>query len=490
MKSTKTLGVFVLLLAMFLHLLPAEAAGPNGDLSVQLYNENTGKHSDATVSVVSLSMDGVLMDFTGDIPAVVQTINGQGRTLAPLRAVGEALGATVLWSHENRQAILRKGTTTVVLTLGSSTAMVNGVETPLPDGVAANSLNFKGQNGRTMVPLRFVVEQLGAHVDWVQESYAARITSPSAVTTQITRVTANHDAQTVLIATDHPPVFQVSDLGGKIVVDLLGAELSSGFPGTITVDNDLITTVRYAQHGSSLYPDYEKSVRVVLDLRDGLTLKRNAKVEQQEDGILLSTFLTDEEIDDLPEPSLPVLDPSKKTIVVDAGHGGRSPGAVYEGILEKDLALPMALTLQTKLLAMGYNVVMTRTTDVYVDLYERAAIANAAKADLFVSVHANAAATNRNYQGIYTYFHPSSARGKRLALTLQPYMAKATGGIDRGVMKGDFVVLRETEMCAVLVETGFMTNHDELMRLADPVYQDKLMQGLAEGLTAYLKTLI
>lgn len=489
MKSIKSLGIFVLLLAMFLHLLPAGAASPNGDMSLQLYNEKTGKHDDIIVSQVSLSLDGTYMDFTNDIPAVVQTINGQGRTLAPLRAVGEALGATVLWSQENRQAILRKGSTTIVLTLGSSIAMVNGVETPLPDGIPANSLNYKGQNGRTMVPLRFVAEQLGAQVEWVQETYAAHITRPAATTTQVTRISANHDAQTVLIATSVPPIFQVADFGGKIVVDLLGAELSSGFAGAIMVDNDLITTVRYSQHGNNLYPAYEKSVRVVLDLREGITLERNAKVEQTEEGILLTTFLNDEDIAELPEANLPVLDPSKKTIVLDAGHGGSKSGAVYEGIMEKDLNLPMALILEKKLLAMGYNVVMTRSTDIHVDLYERAAIANAAKADVFISIHANAAVTNRDYQGIYTYYHPSSGRGKRLALALQPYMAKATGGIDRGVMKDDFVVLRETEMTAVLIETGFMTNHEELMRLADPSYQEKLMQGVADGLTAYLKTL-
>lgn len=490
MKSLKCLGMLALLLVLFTHLLPsAMAASPNGDLDLQLYNEKTGKHNDVKVSVVRLSVDGRAMDLTGDIPAVVQVINGQGSTLVPFRAVGEALGATVLWSQENRQAILRKGSTTVVLTLGSATAMVNGLETPLPDGVPANSLNFKGQDGRTMVPLRFVAEQLGAKVDWAQENYAVKITCSTPINTTITRVTADHDTQTVLIATDAPPVFQTSDLGGKIVVDLMGAELSSGFPGTITVDNDLITTVRYAQHDSSLYPKYEKSVRVVLDLRQGLTLDKNAKVEQTEEGILLTTFLTDDDIEELPPPELPPLDPTKKTIVIDAGHGGNKPGAVYEGIMEKDLNLPMALILEQKLLAMGYNVVMTRRTDVHVDLYERAAIANAAKADAFISIHCNAIATKRDFQGIFTYFHPSSERGKRLALTLQPYMAKASGGIDRGVMKDDFVVLRETEMVAVLIETGFMTNHEELMNLSNPVYQGKLMQGVADGLTAYLKTL-
>ncbi len=490
MRFIKKLSAFALLFAMFAYYLPALAAGPNGDLDLRLYDERTGKYSNITVSAVTLTIDGKPMNLTDDIPAVVQSINGFGRTLVPFRAVGEALGATVLWSQENRQAILRKGTTTIVLALGSDKAMVNGTETPLPDGVPACALAFQGSNnGRTMVPLRFVAEQLGAQVSWDQESYTAGITRPSVTTTQITRVNADHDAQTVLIATDRSPVFQTADFGGKIVVDIMEAELAAGFPGTITVDNDLITTVRYAQHADNLYPEYSKTVRVVLDLREGLTLEKNAKVEQKEEGILITTFLTDDDREDLPTPELPTLDPSKKTIVVDAGHGGNKSGAVYEDIMEKDLTLSMSKMLEKKLLAMGYNVIMTRSTDIYMNLYERADIANAAEADLFISVHCNASATNRDFQGIFTYYHPSSNRGRRLAETLQPYMAKATGGIDRGVLKDDFVVLRETKMCAVLIETGFMTNHEELMRLADKTYQDKLMQGVADGLTAYLKAL-
>lgn len=490
MKFVKKLGVFALLLVLFSNILPAMAAGPNGDMELQMYNAQTGTYSDATVSVVNLFLDGKPMDFKGGIPAVVQNIDGYGRTLAPFRAVGEALGATVFWSQENQQAILRKSTTTIVLTMGSATAVVNGKDVPLPNGVPATALGFKGSsNSSVMVPLRFVVESLGAQVEWIQDSYTAKITRPLATTTQITRVTADHDKQTVLIATDHPPVFQTEDHGGKVVVDVLGAELSSGFPGTITVDNDLITTVRYAQHENDLYPAYEKTVRVVLDLKTGLTLAKNVKLEKTDEGILLTTFLTDEDMDKRPEPELPAIDPTKKTIALDAGHGGSASGAMYEGIKEKDLTLQMTKILEKKLIAMGYNVVMIRSTDVYMDLYDRSDIANAANADLFVSIHCNAFPKDPGIHGVLTYFHPSSKRGESLARTLQPYMSKASGAQDRGIQKDDFVVLRETEMCAVLIETGFMTNHDELMNLADPVYQEKLMQGVADGLTAYLNNL-
>ena len=123
------------------------------------------------------------------------------------------------------------------------------------------------------------------------------------------------------------------------------------------------------------------------------------------------------------------------------------------------------------------------------DLYDRSDFANEAEADLFVSIHSNASATNTDFQGIFTYHHPSSNRGARLAQTIQTPLAQITGGIDRGILSNDYVVLRETDMCAALVEMGFMSNHEELMRLIDDSYQDKLAQGIAEGIVRYFKSM-
>ena len=171
------------------------------------------------------------------------------------------------------------------------------------------------------------------------------------------------------------------------------------------------------------------------------------------------------------------------------GHGGGRTGAQYEGIAEKTINLSVSKRLQAILRGYGYNVVMTRTGDADVGLYERADIANAVEADLFVSLHSNAAPDYPDFSGIYTYYHPSSGRGARLAQAIQTPLTRLTGGIDRGIKSADFVVLRETEMCAVLVEMGFMTNHDELMDLIDDGYQDKLAQGIAEGIVTYLNGL-
>ena len=154
--------------------------------------------------------------------------------------------------------------------------------------------------------------------------------------------------------------------------------------------------------------------------------------------------------------------------------------------MEKDIDLAISLKLAAILQDYGYQVILTRSADVDVGLYERAELANAAGADLFVSIHANAAENRPDYQGIYTYYHPSSRRGARLAQAIQTPLCQITGAVDRGIEDADFVVLRETEMCAVLVETGFMTNHQELMRLVDDGYQQQVAQGVARGIVDYL----
>ena len=183
-----------------------------------------------------------------------------------------------------------------------------------------------------------------------------------------------------------------------------------------------------------------------------------------------------------------------RVVVIDAGHGGKFPGANYAGIREKDLTLKVALKLG-KLIEEGMpgvKVVYTRKTDtelgetLLADLQKRADIANAVEADIFVSIHSNAAENRPEFQGIYTYYHPSSARGARLAQAIQTPLCQLTGGIDRGIKDADFVVLRETEMCAVLVEMGFMTNSEELGKLITGSYQDKLAAGIAEGIVSYL----
>ena len=173
---------------------------------------------------------------------------------------------------------------------------------------------------------------------------------------------------------------------------------------------------------------------------------------------------------------------------------GTTLGAVYPDangvdIYEKDLTLSISNKLAAVLTQAGYNVVLTRTGETAGDLYERSELANSLDADLFVSIHCNAAPTVPTFQGLYTYHYPSSTRGATFAQYVQDAAIAATGAIDRGISSANFVVLRETYMPAVLVECGFMTNVDELTLLCDESYQQKLADGIAQGVTDYLTSL-
>lgn len=197
----------------------------------------------------------------------------------------------------------------------------------------------------------------------------------------------------------------------------------------------------------------------------------------------------------------------KVTVVIDAGHGGLSnqrynghsgdSGAVspHTGLKEKDVNLAAALKLQQELEARGYNVIMTRSTDVYITLMERANIANQANADVFISLHHNSIA-NPNVRGIMTLYCPTfeseikSVDQYPLAKAIQDQLVAQLGVQDRGVIKRpELVVIRETKMPAVLVELGFLTNAREAQVVATDEYQRNAAKAIADGMEAYLNTL-
>lgn len=180
------------------------------------------------------------------------------------------------------------------------------------------------------------------------------------------------------------------------------------------------------------------------------------------------------------------VSPEKYLIALDAGHGGSASGAYYENTAEKDLNLAMIQKLDEILRGLGYRTLLTRAGDVYVGLKERSDLANAAQADIFVSIHCNATEHSPDFQGLYVYHYPGSAAGESLARAIQTPACAFTGAVDRGINSANFSVVRESNMPAVLVETGFMTCHQELERLKNEAYQSRMAQGIAQGIVGYL----
>ncbi len=179
-------------------------------------------------------------------------------------------------------------------------------------------------------------------------------------------------------------------------------------------------------------------------------------------------------------------------VVIDAGHGGSDEGAKVQTVMEKRITLTTALLTKKHLEKLGYRVILTRSRDIFVSLQKRVAIANKSKAVAFVSIHFNSS-PNRSAKGIEIYYydakdHNRTRASKKLANTILHEIVDQTEASSRGVRRGNFFVVRETAMPAILVEGGFMTNYDERFHLKDRKYLDKIAQGISLGIQKHLGT--
>ncbi|RBP58749.1 N-acetylmuramoyl-L-alanine amidase [Alkalibaculum bacchi] len=168
---------------------------------------------------------------------------------------------------------------------------------------------------------------------------------------------------------------------------------------------------------------------------------------------------------------------SIKKVFIDPGHGGIDPGALGNGLREKDITLSMALKLGNLLQSKGMSVQYSRTTDKYVSLQNRASQANAWGADLFVSIHCNAF-TSSSAHGTECFTYPSaSASTKALSRNVSNDMAKSLSLTNRGHKEANFAVLRLTKMPAILTETAFITNSSDASKLSSR--QNEFVSSLA-----------
>lgn len=183
---------------------------------------------------------------------------------------------------------------------------------------------------------------------------------------------------------------------------------------------------------------------------------------------------------------------SQPLVIIDAGHGGTDEGARVQAFMEKRITLTTAIMTKKLLEERGYKVIMTRTRDSYISLPRRVSIANKTKAALFVSIHFNAS-RYENAKGVEIYFCDTSEKwrasaSRRLANCILYQLVDQTEATSRGIKGGNFHVIRETEMPAVLVEGGFVTNCEERSLLCKKEYLKKIAQGIALGVDKYFKS--
>lgn len=197
----------------------------------------------------------------------------------------------------------------------------------------------------------------------------------------------------------------------------------------------------------------------------------------------------------------------KNVVFLDPGHGGRDPGAVYNGLREKDLNMSIYRKLRSELEKLGYTVLTSRDSDVYVDyVTERSEMVNKTDADVFISIHFNATGVpGANRSGVETYIYEPDedikprinkvahddptrlSESKRLADNIHNSVVSVAGANDRGVHGSNYAVLRETVKPAVLLELGYIDS-PEYKKISDDKYQNKLVEGIVTGLRNFYKT--
>lgn len=331
----------------------------------------------------------------------------------------------------------------------------------------------------------------------------------------------------------------------RVYVDLLATRLGATIEEDTHLGGGLLKSIRASQRGADTVrvvfdfadlKDYkiqtlDNPFRIVLDAFAGPNFKASAK-DQAKDQAKAAEKAPEPVTFAEPSASrkrmaadlVEQLGLSVRTIMIDAGHGGKDPGAQGYGLREKDVNLRMALTLGKTLKSRGFKVIYTRTTDVFLPLEERTALANAKKADLFLSVHCNAH-TDPGMSGLETYSlnlarTPDAVRvaarenavsdrnisDLQMILTDLMLTSKIKESVDlahgvhrkglanlrrvwavsdHGNREAPFYVLMGAKMPSALLEIGYITNKTEAARLNNDAYLRTLSRGIADGVLGY-----
>ncbi|EXX85125.1 N-acetylmuramoyl-L-alanine amidase [Paenibacillus darwinianus] len=457
-------------------------------------------------------------------------------TLVPLRLVAEQLGYDVKWDMKTKQVAINNSDTEILLTVNDSRALVNGSNTKLDAPALADK-------GTTYVPLRFVGENLGLDVYWDKPTRSVHLfgnmptgtpagsdgspvvppaSGPAAPVDSMPVTNPNEpvsDAAPPVAEPAEPPVeselpgdvlaivkgFSFDGLGRvtvdydgqltpnspfwsgtKLVIDIpnaaLSAELSAELKaqgrsqGEMIVETLALQKVRY-----SYYSDKPSTVRIVLDLAMTTEYALSDLDGRYNIDVIMSDGAAATPVPGV--PAVPVGNGVYK-VVIDAGHGGKDPGAPsVTGHWEKQFNLSIALKVQ-KLLEQEQRIkpYLTRSSDVFIELDDRAKFANNLNADLFVSIHANRYTSNAT--GTETYYtRPDS---KAFAAIMHKNLVKSTGLPDRKVRQASFLVIRKTTMPAVLLEAGYLSNSGDAKALFTESVQNKIAAGIVAGIKEQL----
>lgn len=458
------------------------------------------------------------------------------RMLIPARAVFEAAGGTVKWDETSPQYVgISYGEKEITLTINAKQANVNG---------AVKTLDVPAQlvHDRTLIPVRFVAENLGFQVDYNDASrvvaIAAPVSTPPTIATPPALSTPPAVSTPPAISTSPgittqpgvvpPGVAPPSDSTLNQITAISLAPTEEGYRVTVTADAPI------TQHQESSLTD---PFRFITDLKGFTWDQQDFKLEPSEndqgliqtvrasqfdaDTVRVVTDLTanvkgrisfsqdqysmyidfDKNASSKPKTLADVL------VVVDPGHGGLDPGSrAMSGktviLTEKETTLDIGTRLNKKLQAAGIRTEMTRTGDTLadpaspnatVDLRARANKVNNFGATLCISIHNNSAPGISSAKGTETLYYDTPGKleygfsSKELATRIQKNMIAYCGTYDRGPKeRPELGMLRMTNMPTVIVEGAFLSNPDDLKKLQSEEFREQYASAVADAVIQYL----
>ena len=311
----------------------------------------------------------------------------------------------------------------------------------------------------------------------------------------------------------------------RVVLDVQNAWVAPEAKKDITIDSPLVSRVRVAQFdaatvrvvvetsvkkgGWKIFALDGEKPRIVMDFGAAPAGGKQATSAQEakKPAPPVQTDETEEdEEEDVQSPQdsdqldrdLSAITGMKgRRIAIDPGHGGSDSGAIGPtGIMEKSVTMRVSRELKRLLEAEGATVILTRTGDTEVsekgasatsveELQARCDVANKAKADIFLSIHADAF-TNREVKGTTAYYYAQGTKqSKLLADSVRTALIDAIGTVDRGTQSCNFYVVKHTDMPAILVEISFISNPDEEKMMNSETGIKKIAQGIADGIADY-----
>ncbi len=434
-----------------------------------------GKTEDYPWEPITLMFEGQVIN-TSEMPPIILN----GRTLVPAREFFEQLGADVRWIQSSKRVVIDYNDEKIIMSINSRTVFIGGRSIIIPSDEPAPKII----NDKTMIPVRLVAEGFGFEVEWINDTRTVSIKEADKPEVSITKIktgTKGGNDVIYVYATSYmePEVLKLQS-PRRLVFDFMGAEAGTA-DGAKEVDSDVLKAVRYSRH--------DEKFRVVADLNEDA----DYYIEEFASGVAITILGKGEEPS---EPNTNVENPGDYIVVIDAGHGGTDPGAMFPAqssnpeIREKDVTLDIALKVSAILKSKGVKVVMTRRSDTYPTLQDRVEIANNAHADLFVAIHCNSMETRFDIDGAQVYYHGSSTFGKKFAQIVYDKMVEYTGMTERGIQDGSSLyVIKNTSMPAILTEGGFVSNEKDREYLLSEEGREALANAIADGIMEALALL-